>query len=120
MTKNQKAKLDKVMQGEIKDLKRHFRSDKWDLDYTQIRSDIVRGLLGYEIDTYIMRNILASNRNLKLKYGDGKIMITHKNYRPVYYNTETNELLVLETIQERLKFNKKELLTHKYVEIGQL
>lgn len=59
-------KLRKVVDKEIREMKKHFKVDKWDLRYNLIEEDIVQQVLG-PVGMYLLGRVIVSGHHVQSK-----------------------------------------------------
>ena len=91
-----------LIEKELIEIKEHFEiiDGGWGLDLNLIENDISIRLLGFDLMGLIIDRILEEGFEVKLRNG-GVFVESKDPYIPVYYDNQTNKLIIVEDSEDK-------------------
>ena len=112
LTKKQQNKLYISLNNELKEIKEHFKTDKWDLSLDVIKDTVLMDLLGFDLTAELMKFFYKNKISIKYESEKG-FSLYNQNYEPVYYDKKNNKIII-----GRLTIKQK--LNKQYLQLGEL
>ena len=127
-----KAKID----AEVKELKSHFKEDRWDINYEFLLDDALYSMFGFHVVDYVKESVLKNIDNVIIKKReDGTNIISYTKMNQVYYDTKKNKIVLKKELSEytlekgtlipqfdvmMARYRKEPIECERYAYIGEL
>lgn len=106
-----------LIEQELVEIKQHFDDPikgGWELDLDIIESILLERLLGFDFMDLLIRSVVSEGFNVHAS--DRGFMIQPKTpYHPVYYDNQTNELVIIEDSKDKSYIFKYKSDRYKYL-----